>query len=686
MNGRHSKKFHANRIAAAVAATLGVGAPMAADASTYAFSFTGIFTMLDANGGFIANTDPNPCFSASQDTDAVPNNYSGACNRTGILTGTIKYNDGPGVVSGFKCAGGSDLTPNTGCMEIAPFSFFARGKASATKVSFTQIGDGSGGPGSLILGNMGFNWNGNNGIPVSTVWNASGFLGSSCISKTGGLGLGESCSKTGAAPAGANGDGAYDGGALFATTTFNTTDIFGNNTTLGNNPSGTLPLVADAKSVGSSPMRAGPFLGANANFDFLSVNVIEKDGQLLAGAPLVSIKVPAPGATDVVHTANVQVTFDRPVTISSVSAPGGFTLRDSDGNVVPGTLTPTGSGSALQFTFNPDDINAHPDFNGLNFLETYTVTLDASIQNANSAATLGSDVSWAFTVEKRPEAQVCTGTTAVYVPQGADSNFTMLDAGGRVERGTNDVSYNLDFNDLNTAVTGTNSVKGVLTNEIASPTPYVGNLWDAHHIRLFGGPGTYSVNVDCTTTQLEMGTCAPSAFASRNITFTVGANQVGAHMLFDWNNNLNIDVVNVWDKNAKFDVKPDGRVNDLYVGATYVGPAGNEADPQGIWLYASTDVEGDGIRGRKMVGASDGFPKDSPFSGFNANFNLGPQSTCTPAPPPVTTAPENSLSKGFFGCSLNAGKVSPWQRADLGVLAGFLAALAFWRRRNRTIG
>jgi hypothetical protein len=573
-------------------------------------------------------------------------------------------------------------------MSIAPFSFFSRGTALAANIGFEVIGDGLGGPGNLLLGNMLFNWNGIVGIPVSTVWDATGLLG--CLQA--GLVLGGDCNNVGvtAASEGASGGGFAMGLVPLAMTTWNTTNI--GTVALGDNPSGTTPVVADAKSVGGSPMRTPPFQGFNANFDFLTLNVIERDGQVLTGPPVISSRTPTPNETGVAFSTNVVVIFDRLVDATTVAG-GGFTLKDSSNNPIAGTVTPS-TGSATQFTFDPtQDDNSDPAFDGLGFLESYTATLAATIKNASSADTLGSPVNWSFTVAQRPPIQACTGTVSPYTSVGngapnGDSNFTMLTSSAgtnpnAVEDGTNDVSYNLDLN-LNTILGGT---IGLMTNEIASPTPYKGFIWDAHHIRLFG-PGTWQIDTTCTTTQLEAGVSAcnnplqtvPSVQTQRFITFTVGPGQIGAHMLFDWNGNFNIDVVNVWNQNAIYDVKPDGNKNNMHVRATYGGPSGNEADPQGQWQYASSDVivngNTDGANGAPMV--------DGPFIGFNANFTLGPQSTCTPAPPPVTSAPANSLSKGFFGCSLTDGKVNPWQRADLGLLAGFLGALAFWRRRNRT--
>jgi hypothetical protein len=672
MNRKYSKVFKANTVAAAVAAVLGGTAGMPADASQYRFTFTGWFTMLGPTGDIVLNSDSSACPASMQ------NPPGGSCVRT-TMVGEINYCDALPCEMGFAAGEGT--------ITVTPFSFFGGGAASATNVAFESVGDGKGGAGDLLLGNMGFDWNGTFGIPVSTVWNANGLLG--CLGA--GLDVGDTCNNVGVLAASDSTVAGFEIGQIpLAMTVINTTTIPG--TTLNSNPSGTTPLFGFNSTIGGSPMVTAPFQGFNANFDFETLLLIEKDGVTLGGAPVASTLTPAAGATNVQFSTNVIVIFDRPVDATTVAATGGFTLRDSAGNNIPGTVTPA-TGSATQFTFAPSDDNPDPAFNGLDFLDTYTATLAATIKNASSADTLGSPVNWSFTVAQRPPIQVCTGTVSPYTSVGngapnGDSNFTMLTsiAGNNpnaVEDGTNDVSYSLDLN-LNTTVNGTT---GLLTNEIASPTPYKGFVWDAHHIRLFG-QGTWQIDTTCTTAQLEAGVSAcnnplqtsPTVQTQRFITFTVGPGQIGAHMLFDWNGILNIDVVNVWNQDDIYDVSPDGNRNNLHVRATYGGPAGNEADPQGTWEYASSDVIVGGItdggNGAPMV--------DGPFIGFNANFNLGPQSTCTPAPPPVTSAPANSLSKGFFGCSLTDGNVNPWQRADLGLLAGFLGALAFWRRRNRT--
>lgn len=123
-----------------------------------------------------------------------------------------------------------------------PFSF--------RDITLQSIGDGAGGPGSLLLGNMLYDWNGNTGVPVSLVWDASGLFNAINAGLTGGA----TVSGIGVAPAS---DGTYvpfnDGTYLglgsspIATTTWNTTNapecVYFD--CLDINPSGLLPLVAD---------------------------------------------------------------------------------------------------------------------------------------------------------------------------------------------------------------------------------------------------------------------------------------------------------------------------------------------------------------------------------------------------------------------------------------------------------
>jgi hypothetical protein len=250
-------------LAAAVIAALGVSA--SAEADTVTASWTGALTFLGTQGSFTLISDN--CFFGG--------NYP--CER-GPINGTLTF----------------DTVTGAGNVSVAPFSFAGSGNAVFTSMSLQKIGDGVGGPGSLVLGNMLFNWNGNNGIPASIVWDASGLLSA----VNGGLSVGQTITG-GALPAsdntdtiaGAGGTTHPIGPALLATTIWDTTLIgqpcaqipfpdFGN-TCFGRNPSGTLPLVSDTVAdstngdlgVGGSPMPAPPFPGFNLNIDILSAQV-----------------------------------------------------------------------------------------------------------------------------------------------------------------------------------------------------------------------------------------------------------------------------------------------------------------------------------------------------------------------------------------------------------------------------
>ena len=239
-------------LSAAIAGAM--GASVSANAGTITGSWTGAFTMLGSTGLVTANSDLNSCFTGM----LVGSN----CVRTAV-SGTMSF----------------DTTTGAGTGTVVPFSFFAGGNAIATTITFQAIGNGFGGPGTLVLGNMGFNWNGNNGIPVSIVLDAAGFFGA----MAGGLQVSNTISGIGALP---ESDNTVYGGvtlpigpALMATTDWNTTNI--GSVVLGTNPSGTLPLLTDTVvdatngdvGIGGSPMQAGPFKNFNANFDIMSMHI-----------------------------------------------------------------------------------------------------------------------------------------------------------------------------------------------------------------------------------------------------------------------------------------------------------------------------------------------------------------------------------------------------------------------------
>jgi hypothetical protein len=231
----------------AMVAALGASAVVTtqvATAGVASFDWNGVFTMLDSGGGIIANTS----------------NRGAAAQQTPV-SGTMAF----------------DTVTGAGTATLVPFAFFkGTSPAEAVGINMQAIGDGAGGPGTLVLGNMLFNWNGNNGIPVSLVLDAAGFF-------TNGATMATPASDGTYTPYGYTGIGPVP----IATTAWNTTNTAacdGNPVDPGANcmgvaTSGILPLVFDTVSnpsdtspnigggIGGNPMQAGPFAGSNANFD-----------------------------------------------------------------------------------------------------------------------------------------------------------------------------------------------------------------------------------------------------------------------------------------------------------------------------------------------------------------------------------------------------------------------------------
>ena len=648
-------------LAGAVAGALGAAMlPQSALATVYQFSFAGangnVFTMLQSTGGVTTNSDLNFC---------NPDMLSGGfCVRTAI-NGSITY----------------DTVAGTGTMSINPFSFFGSGVAAATTITFQAIGNGSGGPGTLVLGNMSFFWNNNNGIPVSIVWDAAGLFNAI----NGGLSPGDTVTG-GTLPASNNtiysGASFPIGPAVMAVTTWNTTSI--GTPVLGTNPSGTLPLVTDTivdstngdTGIGGSPMPTAPFQNFNANFDFTNLLVTCVDAN--CGQGVVTNTTPVNGSP---VSATISVTFSRNMKADTVA--GAISLIDvTNGNApVNITVTPSSAGvlaSIFTITLTTDQNPATAAVD-LAYSTQYqaTVATTAQDEDGNNLAASPNNT-WTWTTQAAPQVQVCQ--SGIIGPAPLGGNFSMLEKLGKVFGGTNDITYSLDFVNLNTTSGGN---AGITTNTLASalPHPFFGAVWTAHHIRLFG-PGTYTINTDnenegpndttaeCTTAMLVAGTCTPSATASKNITFTVGAGQIGAHMLFDWNGNFNIDVVNVWDQNTTWTDPDAGDKNNLWTGARWAGPSGYTVHPQTQWAYVSTDNDGDGIVGVKMI--------DGPFQGFSANFNLSPTFSCQESPPAPMAIGDSSK---VGGCSLGTGNVNLTERGDWWLVAGFLAWLGLIRKR-----
>lgn len=236
------------------------------------YNWQGVFRLLDSEGQALSNTSA----------------HKGANSYETPISGTMLFDDNFG-------------TANT---TMAPFDFF-QGDSQFEMVSFNlwSIGDGAGGPGTLMIGNMLFNWDNVNGIPASIVLDASGLF-------AGELTAGGSNSATPAS------DGAYTnsvfgylntGPVPIATTAYNTTvaNAFGNGDPysscqpgvdnnylnnvgggcMGNDFSGTLPLIYDnansgwydtantGGTIGGSPMLDGPFQGYSINIEFVNLTL-----------------------------------------------------------------------------------------------------------------------------------------------------------------------------------------------------------------------------------------------------------------------------------------------------------------------------------------------------------------------------------------------------------------------------
>jgi hypothetical protein len=262
---------HSTKLIAAMTLALGVPLlPQQAAASTIAFNWSGLMTMLDPTGAVLANT---------QITGKGANQYHTP------ISGTLTL----------ESSGSGSLT-------MQPFYFFGNPVKMSMSAGYVQaIG------GDLLLFNADMNWGGGNGIPVSAVLDASGLF--SALPAWTPAAIGTTISGVGARPAS---DGTYVGYAYalgqtdgyldrgpvpIATTKWNTTPLCppgGGNSgaCMSVFPSGGLPLIADTVAntydynapfmggdgsndpgIGGSPMLAGPFENYSMNFDFTSLTV-----------------------------------------------------------------------------------------------------------------------------------------------------------------------------------------------------------------------------------------------------------------------------------------------------------------------------------------------------------------------------------------------------------------------------
>ena len=677
-------------IATAVSASLGCAlTPQLASATTYIFSWDGFFTMIDSAGVPLENG------SLAKGTNRFQT----------PITGTLTYDD----------------TANTGTLTIDSFDFFnGTAPAVASGVTFSDT-DGLG-AGTLLLGNMLFDWNGNNGIPVSLAWDANGLQSYLAGSPTVGDTITGASPSGGAIPAA---DGSYTnatysylalGATPVATTAWNTTlatgcttgvdGDFTNNVgggCMGVNPNGALPLVTDTVAnnndftantgatagthdtnsdtfltyygIGGNPMADGPFQGFNANFDLVSLTLVDDGSGPPFSTPADLAPTVAEAATPTTATIDIGTVADEPgsTTVEYSTDGGSNWVADSGGvNNVTFDLTETVNSFTVDWkvyvTANPASVSlgsqtveititdtTNPTFTSFPGDISVNVTstsdsvafegptstagsvladdatdpaplIEYSINNTTNwttetpaadetATTFGSgantvywritDASGNITTQNQtvtlnlPSGIVgvpCTVDPDVFAATVGDrllgGSFTMHDpSGGLVGAIDTAVSGSINTDPDKACADETCTVSGAA---LVSPTPFFGELWTTNTIRLFNTPGTYTFNT------VQDG--------NPTLSMTVGPNQLGAHMLFDWSVNRDIDVVLVWDYSC------------------------------GAAQLVTTDPDGDGIIGTKMV--------DGPFKGFSAAFDL------------ATLAGEQALTSGGFSVTIPVVKNS----------------------------
>jgi len=334
-------------------------------------------------------------------------------------------------------------------------------------------------------------------------------------------------------------------------------------------------------------------------------------------------------------------TLSTVILANSPAFPGFHPAFDSAGSV---TIT-CGEFFAVTTEDVSVDVNITTDLldsckftDGTPVLDNYTQPTNGTVTDNGSVLTYLPNTGFtgldSFTYIAKDNTNTATAV-AVKVQVGGElqGNFTMLDSAGDTFGGTNDVVFtfdpSVDLADPNTFNTNESDNNfGKLTIESALPQPFNGFVWNAHHVRIFG-PGDYAFDTGCTKAELDNTGCPAGTVGGSTITMHVGSGQIGAHILFDWSSSTNIDVVNVWDRNAKWDrLGKTGNTNKLFQ-----GPAGLPAHEDANWQLVSTDVAGytkppsvpgggtlvltgDGLNGAPMV--------DGPFEKFYANFSYKP--------------------------------------------------------------
>jgi len=250
-------------IASAIAITLGSALiPGSSYADLYTFSFgPAVTNPIETTGGF-PSIPTDPAANDGLFTMLDPGGRE-------LQNVSYPYYGDPTWGYGFRTqiAGTFtlDTADNSGSVAIQSFQFFAAGAGVFSDMTFTDAGVDTSNGHQLLLSNMLFNWNGNNGIPVSLVWDVDGLM----TAINGGLTIGDKVT-SGALPASNNiRKGLYPiGPSPVATTTMDTNALClapPYNSCMDVNPIATaiiagLPGQPADDGVGGSPMVDGPFV------------------------------------------------------------------------------------------------------------------------------------------------------------------------------------------------------------------------------------------------------------------------------------------------------------------------------------------------------------------------------------------------------------------------------------------
>lgn len=220
---------------------------------------------------------------------------------------------------------------------------------------------------------------------------------------------------------------------------------------------------------------------------------------------------------------------------------------------------------------------------------------------------------------------------AVYTPivSSTGNNFTMVGLNNEFVGGNSTTAFTWDGTYRTAVVTD-----GSYNATISSATKFYGYNWTAHNVNIYA-PGIYTFQTDCAAGNPSVGCVNKSPIsqpAGLTYTLTVGAGQVGVHMLFDWGssrtlscgrNACDIDIVVLWDMNKSW--AQTGTSSPLQTDAF------TTIDTVWDGVSIDTNIDADNYSGTQMI--------DGTFMGYSINFSVnGIHAVPATAPVPVPAA------------------------------------------------